>query len=570
MPTSFPSAGGAGVDRRRRTQRWIGEWAADPEVNELRHGDDAVRIEPKAMDVLMLLADRPGRVVTREELFLAVWPGVIVGDEALTQTINKLRKALGDNSRSPSYIQTIAKRGYRLVAAVREHEAVGADTSQAPIAVARGQGQRAGRSLRKTRWIIGTALALVLAGVFVIISPPRPAAPDTIEGDELRQSGWIGVTVVPFESLDRDGEQAYLARGISDNLMTGLSGLSGLRLIREADATTRPGAPAARYRVSGSVQHDGDTLRVNVHLVDTTTYEELWSERFDRPFGDIFAIQDELATRLAELLPAKVSGAERERLAKRYTRSVDAYDYFLRGQALFLVRRDDENEQARALYRKALELDPKFARAYAGLAMSYAMNPRLRESAGAAPALDRAFELAETARAIDPDIPEVYWALGFVHAQSRQHEQAIEALQRAIVLDRSFADAYALLGGILTYTGQPARSIPLLRTALRLNPDGGYLYFMLLGRAFLFENDPEQALINLRAASMRNPADLETRVYSAAALVAAGDLDAAKWEADEVRALTPGFAMHEWLESYPMTSASQKRRLIALLSPLHL
>jgi DNA-binding winged helix-turn-helix (wHTH) protein/TolB-like protein/Tfp pilus assembly protein PilF len=445
---------------------------ADPEINELRRGDVAVRIEPKAMDVLMMLADRVGRVVTHEELFLAVWAGVIVGDEALTQTINKLRKALGDNARSPSYIETIAKRAYRLIAPVR---------------------QRAGVALSTLR---------------------TPAPLDTIESGVLRDTGWVGVAVAPFDSLGPEDRYTYLARGINDNLMTDLSRLSGLRVIREAEATTaRSGALRARYRVSGSVQRDGNTLRVNVHLADTTTHEELWSERFDRPFGDIFAIQDELAARLAELLPAKVSGVERERLAKRYTRSVDAYDHFLQAKALFLVRGDNENEQARVLYRKALELDPKFACAYGGLAMTYAMDARLREPGGRLRVLERAFDLAETAREIDPDIPEVYWALGFVHAQSRQHEQAIDALQKAIVLDRSFADAYALLGGILTYTGQPARSIPLLRTALRLNPGGGYLYFMLLGRAFLFENDPEQALINLRAASLRNPADLETRLY---------------------------------------------------------
>ena len=281
-------------------------------------------------------------------------------------------------------------------------------------------------------------------------------------------------------------------------------------------------------------------------------------------------MQDELTARLVELLPARVSDVERQRLAKRYTRSLEAYDYFLRGQALFLVRRGDENEEAQALYRKALELDPKFTRACAGLAMSHAMNYRLRESADAGPALERAFELAETARLIDPDIPEVYWALGFVPAQSRRHAEAIDALQTAITLDRSFADAYALLGGILTYTGQPAKSIPLLRTALRLNPDGGYLYFLLLGRAYLFEDDAEQALINLRAALMRNPADIETRVYLAAALVAAGDRTGARWEADEIRSLDHGFSVRQWLDTYPMTSAPQKERLLTLLAGVEL
>jgi tetratricopeptide (TPR) repeat protein len=265
-----------------------------------------------------------------------------------------------------------------------------------------------------------------------------------------------------------------------------------------------------------------------------------------------------------QLLPAKVSDVERLRIARRYTQSVDAYDHFLRAQALLLVRSVDANERARTLYRSALELDPKFARAYAGLAMTYAMVYRLRDSERGS--LGRAFELGRTAREIDPDAPEVHWAMGFVQAQGRQHDEAIKSLQQAIVLDRSFADAYALLGGIHTYTGQPARSIELVRTALRLNPDAGYLSFLVLGRALLFQNDPEQALIHLRAASLRNPADVETRVFTAAALVAAGDRSGAKWEADEIRTLEPAFATRRWLDSYPMTSAAQQAQLITLLA----
>ena len=195
----------------------------------------------------------------------------------------------------------------------------------------------------------------------------------------------------------------------------------------------------------------------------------------------MLAIQNEISRSLVEQLPGTISDAERQRLAKRYTNSPEAYEHFLRGQALFLVRRTQENHQARALYAKALELDPKFARAYAGLAMTYAMDYRYQGTAESSATLTRALELAETARLIDPDIPDVYWALGFVHAQSRRHDQAIKSLQHAIALNPSYADAYAFMGGIYTYVGQPAKSIPLLRTALRLNPDGGSLYFLLLG-----------------------------------------------------------------------------------------
>jgi Tfp pilus assembly protein PilF len=142
----------------------------------------------------------------------------------------------------------------------------------------------------------------------------------------------------------------------------------------------------------------------------------------------------------------------------------------------------------------------------------------------------------------------------------------MQALRKALELDRSYADAYALMGGIYTYTGQSPKAIPLLRTAMRLNPDGGYLYYQILGRAYLFGNDVEQAIINLREAAARNPVDVETRVYLAAASVAAGDRIGAEWEAEEIRSLDAGFSMRKWLETYPMTSTTYREKLSALLA----
>ena len=387
----------------------IGDWRIDADTNELRRGDAVVRVEPKVMDVLAVLVRAGGRVVMRDELLAAVWPGVVVGDEALTQAIIKLRRALGDDPRAPRYVETIPKRGYRLVASEP--------------------------------------------------SSPHPGL------------AWRRLT-------------AAIRMPVLASVATALV------VLASADSE----APAVRH--------------------------------------------------------SETSG------------NAEARALFTRAQARLLVRGASENEEARVLFRQAIEHDPTFARAYAGLAMTYALGSRLGGQDGQA----RALELAETARLIDPGAPDVHWVLGFVQVQDRKHGEAIASLRRAIELDSTFADAYALLGGIYTYIGQPSESIPLLRTAMRLKPDGGYLYFLLLGRAYLFQGDVEQALINLGAAAMRNPVDVETRAYLAAALAAAGEDARARWESDEIRALRPDFSARNWLATYPMADQRQEQRLASLLA----
>ncbi|MGH9805768.1 MAG: winged helix-turn-helix domain-containing tetratricopeptide repeat protein [Terriglobia bacterium] len=556
----------AGAIVRSRLQ--VGEWWADRTANELGRAGDTVRIEPKAMEVLMVLADHAGRAVSREQLLAAVWPGVVVGDEALTQSIIKLRRALGDNPRSPSYIETISKRGYRLIAPVGQSEDIRPTLAGIEVAPPQQPSPRIRRRVRSLGLIAGALVALVAVAAYLYHAVFRPTVnTDVADIRDEWQSGLLTVTVLPFEWLGADGSQAYLARGISDDLVTDISRLPGLRLIATASATpSARTAGHAQYLITGSVQRESETLRINIHLVDAKTSQELWSERFERPRADLFTVQNEIARKVTSVLPGKLTDAARRQIAKRYTRNLEAYDDFLHGQALFLVRQPEDNDGARAFFRKAVELDPSFARAYAGLAMTYAIEYRLRPSGDSSPALAKALGFAETARLIDPDIPEVYWALAFVYVQSRRHEQAIELLQKAIELNRSFADAYALMGGIYTYMGEAAKSIPLLRTALRLNPDGGHLYFLLLGRAYLFQNDIEQALINLREASTRNADDLETRLYLAAAMVAAGDRVGAMWEVEEIRSKEIGFSLHRWLETYPLSSSRYRERLEQLLA----
>jgi DNA-binding winged helix-turn-helix (wHTH) protein/TolB-like protein/cytochrome c-type biogenesis protein CcmH/NrfG len=545
----------------------VGPWLVTPALDELRRGEERVRLEPKAMEVLLFLAARPGEAVSRDQLLSGVWPGVLVGDDVLTQAVTKLRKALGDDARSPSYIETIAKRGYRLVARVAAPEGVPPSRVSSDTAVPADWRAAA----------VGLLLTTVIAVAYLSWTTLDKSGPALVE-DYLTEK--IGVraasppptvAVMPFEPLSDQLQHAYLARSIVADLTTNLSRLAGLRVI-VSNQTPGTGAlhSSARYVVSGSLQRTGDKLKVNVQLTDTQTGQHIWSEQYERPFQDFFATQEQMVARLVGALRVEVSEAERRRVAARHTHNLEAYDCFLRARAALWTRQHADNEKARELYREALRLDPKFARAYAGLALTYAADYRHQWTEQTPQALARAAELAETAFGIDPDIPEVHWVLAYVHIQGRRHDQAIAHLKRALTLDRSFADAYSLLGNIHTYIGQPKKAVPLLRAAGRLEPDRAHSYFVALGRTYFFLGDTEQASINLREALSRNAGNVEAHVYLAATLMLDGDREGASWEANEVRVLAPSFSTSKWLETYPMTDMKQKQQLVRLLGLLGL
>ena len=546
----------------------VGEWHVAPELNQISRAGECVRLEPKAIELLVFLVQRGGEVVSREELLNALWPGVIVGDNALTQAVTKLRKALGDTARRPTYIEAISKRGYRLIAAVERPDR---PVQQQRPAEAPGPGETR-PPLR--RWFVASALAAlaVAAAVWLV---QRPSDGDVssvlVRPPSSPQAAKLPTVIVrPIEAIGEDAEK-LIARGLTADLINDLSKVSGLWVVsggEPAGATLResekPTIPSAgRYALAGTLQSDGKTLRLHVRLSDFDEGRQLWSQRFEREVRDLFAVQDELVRSILELLPIKVSQAEMASLAQRYTRNVAAYEHFLRGQAAVQARRRAQNDLAREFYWKAIELDPAFSRAYAGLAMTYALAYQLGWDNEAA--LSRAVEFAATAEQMSPDMPDVHWVLGFVETQRRRHSDAIGHLQRALRLSPSYADAYALMGGIRTYTGQPAEGVSLLRTAFRLNPDAGSLYFLLLGRALYFLDEYEQARVNLEQALTRNAENVEARVYLAVILNRLGDREGAAWQADEIRAIEPHFSANRWLATYPMTDKRQKERLAQAL-----
>ena len=535
----------------------VGFWTVSADLNQLSGHGKTVKVEPKSMAVLLHLARRPGQVVTREELLTQVWPGVVVGDDSLTQVIIKLRKALGDEPDRPAYIQTVTKRGYRLVASVGR----AADASVS------------GAKRNAVHWAFGAVALALLVAAGAWWYADRQVQRATPEANLAADVPTLAIA--PFEALSKDPQELLLARGITADLLTDLSKSSGLSVIgfspmdgRALSDPSRRGE--SRYLVSGTVQRIDQRLRLHVFLTERGTGKQIWSERFDRSLSDLFAIQDELGPKIVRVLPAKVNEAELGRMARRHTRNLQAYEYFQRGQAALLVRQKSGNDTARRMFQRAIDLDATFARAYSGLALTYAADYRNRWTADGPAALEHAYQLARTANEINPDIPETYWALAYVQAQRRDHEQALKYLEKSLALYPSFGDGYALMASIKTFVGRPAEAVPLARTAMRLNPSAGYLYFLVLGRAYFFLSDLEQARINFEEALKRNPEYLETHVYLAALKVLAGDKSSAAWEADQIGALEPTFSAKVWLDSYPMTDSGQKAKLLQALDALSL
>jgi DNA-binding winged helix-turn-helix (wHTH) protein/TolB-like protein/Tfp pilus assembly protein PilF len=544
----------------------VGEWLVDPATNEISRGGERVHLEPKVVDLLLALARRAGQVASREELLSQVWPGVVVGDDVLTQGVIKLRKALGE----PEHIQTIPKRGYRLVAQVKWVDREADATPGKPET-------RAARRLGMAYWIAAAAVLAVAAALLAAWLRSRDAVEANLSADAIGAAQIDAspkIIVYPFKEIEGDPRQSLLARGFTSRLITDLGRAPDVRVIALPEQSAEPvaqGEPGrGSYIVAGDVQHSAGKIRLYVRLVDAATGQSLWSEQYDRPYNDLLALQDQLTQRVLEKLTIKVGDAELRRRAAPYTRNLQAYEYFLRAQAALNVRSKSDNQLARGFYSKAIQLDPSFARAQAGLALTYAADRRNDWTPDGKAALARATNLAKAALQLDPDSPEVLFAWAFVTMERGELSEATSTLRTALRLNPSYADAYALMAGIETYQGRPAGTIPLIGLAMRLAPNSGYLYSLILGRAYFFLGDTDSALLHLKQAVERNHESIESHLYLAAALARAGRSNAAGWEKEEIRSLEPGFRLGEWLKNYPLADSGERKRLTEALAGLDL
>ena len=295
-----------------------------------------------------------------------------------------------------------------------------------------------------------------------------------------------------------------------------------------------------RYLVEGSVQRSEDRVRINAKLVDAPTGYNLWAEKFDRKYADLFSLQDEVTSEIADALKVEMTLEERRAIAKHHTENLEAYDLFLRAWERYWQFNDESRRQARQLLNEALALDPKFVRAQALLAATYTnqVGSSLQQSDQS---LERAFALAQQAVEIDGDLPQVHWVLGLVYMFRRNFKAAEKSIRTAIKLDPNFADAYALLCWNLQYAGEPERGLEAMEVAMRLNPRAPFPYLNAKSEAYFSLGDYESAVATASQALQLNPAGQRLRVVMAASLAQLGRTDDAQWEIQELLIHEPEF-----------------------------
>ncbi len=356
------------------------------------------------------------------------------------------------------------------------------------------------------------------------------------------------IVVLPFVNMNGDPQLDYLSDGITENLITNLSKISGLFVISSNSAFTYKGKAVkveqvgeelgVRYAMEGSVQKAGHRLRISAQLIDAVSGYHLWGERYDRDMEDIFALQDDVTEKIVAALRVKVEKAEIERVLRKPSESLEAYDYALRGRAYLYPVSKEQNRRAQEMFRKAVDLDPSFAGAYVGLGWAH-FNAWSNRWNLDPQSLDTAIELAQKAIALDPSLPSAYRLLGECHSWKRQYEQAIGEIETAIALDPNDAENFVELSGALIWVGRQEEALAQMEKAMRLNPFYPAMYLFELGLAQFMTQKLEEAIASLRKALARAPDFLWTRILLVLVFVEANRMEEARAEVAEALRIDP-------------------------------
>ncbi len=420
------------------------DYCLDAGRRELRRGTDFVLVEPQVFDVLEYLVRNRERVITKDDLIAGVWDGRIVSDSTLSSRITVARQAIGDNGEQQRLIRTIPRKGFRFIGAVSQSQ------EQPDESIVQSPPFTEHEPLARP----DAALSL----------PDKPS-----------------IAVLPFVNMSGDPEQEYFVDGIAEDITTALSQFRWLFVIARSSSFTYKGRGVdvrrvgremgVRYVLEGSVRKAANRVRITAQLIDTATGVHLWANYFDGGLEDIFDLQDQVTANVVGALGPKLEQVEIERAKHKPTKSLDAYDYYLRGMGSVYQWTRDGISEALRLFNKAIQIDPEFAAAYGMAAYCYVQ----RKSYGWF--TDRQQEIAESARLArraaelgKDDAVALSKAAHAIFYLEADVESAVAFIDQALRLNPNLAAAWYVSGWVRICLGEPDVAIEHLTRAMRLSP----------------------------------------------------------------------------------------------------
>jgi TolB-like protein/DNA-binding winged helix-turn-helix (wHTH) protein/Flp pilus assembly protein TadD len=464
----------------------FGVFEVDLRAGELRKHGLRVRLQEQPFQVLAMLLERAGQVVTREALQKKLWPAdtFVDFDHGLNKAVNKIRDALGDSAESPRFVETVARRGYRFLAEVKSTDEASLRSPEfapprplAPQTADRGELTDAAampqRRLPPLAWKIS---------VFVLLAAIATFAAWKIHSRNRSASAIHSLAVLPLESLSNDASQDYFADGMTDELISDLGQISALRVISRTSVMAykharKPLPQIARELnvdaiVEGTVLRSGDQVRITAQLIDAAADKHLWSQSYEGELKDTLALQNQVARAIADQIRINLNPQEQAALKSAKVVNPEAYQAYLKGRYFWNKRTPDALKAALAYFNQAINEDPTYAQAYSGLADTYAllgdwqygvMTPK--------EALPKAKAAAIKALELDSTLSEAHNSLAFCFdAFDWDLESAGKEFQRAIELNPGYATAHHWYAWHLSLLGQYNQAIEEMRKAKSLDP----------------------------------------------------------------------------------------------------
>jgi TolB-like protein/DNA-binding winged helix-turn-helix (wHTH) protein/Tfp pilus assembly protein PilF len=470
----------------------VGDFRVDPALDEISRGGATVKLEPRAMRVLVCLAEHADQVVSVDQLMDAVWKDVVVTPDSVYQAVAGLRRALGDDPKNPIYIANVQRRGYRLLAPVApaEHGQIAAPPhreSAPPVDVGSAQQQvietapdKNGVPVRPAAWsrpaifAISVAVLVLVASTSVYVYLRRGGETAAVTPPAIHS-----LMVLPLENLSGDKEQEYFADGMTDALITNLAQIGSLRVISRTSAMqfknskqTLPQIGRALQVdaiVEGTVTRGENRVRITAQLIEASTDRHLWARTYQRDLTNALALQDEIAQDITEQIRVKLTPNERSRLMQVQAVDPEAYDASLRGWYWLYQFTAEGTWKALDYFQKAIAKDPKYALAHAGVAASWlqlGFVSELRKEN-----LPKASEAAVKALALDPSLAEAHLSLALVKFYGDWDWPGAEAeYKQATALNPNYATAHFGYSNYLVAMGRLDEAMKEIERARDLDP----------------------------------------------------------------------------------------------------